>query len=75
MAAAVDNQHNAPDRRWCPWPCYPTDRVGLKRFGVHFNAAPVATMLSYWVGQWAIAASAFKRINKTPVTATHNLPR
>lgn len=35
--------------------------IGINRFVVPFEAAPLAIMLSYWLGQWAIAASAFKQ--------------
>ncbi|WP_167145341.1 lysoplasmalogenase [Pseudomonas sp. OTU750018] len=35
--------------------------IGINRFVAPFEAAPVAIMLSYWLGQWAIAASAFKQ--------------
>ena len=34
--------------------------IGINRFVAPFEAAPLAIMLSYWLGQWAIAASAFK---------------
>jgi alkenylglycerophosphocholine/alkenylglycerophosphoethanolamine hydrolase len=37
--------------------------IGINRFVAPFDAAPVAIMLSYWLGQWAIAASAFKHAN------------
>lgn len=36
--------------------------IGINRFVVPFEAAPLAIMLSYWLGQWAIAASAFKQV-------------
>lgn len=35
--------------------------IGINRFVAPFEAAPLAIMLSYWLGQWAIAASAFKQ--------------
>lgn len=35
--------------------------IGVNRFVAPFDAAPVAIMLSYWLGQWAIAASTFNR--------------
>ncbi|MGG5873841.1 lysoplasmalogenase [Pseudomonas peli] len=35
--------------------------IGINRFVAPFDAAPLAIMLSYWLGQWAIAASAFNR--------------
>jgi len=34
--------------------------IGINRFVVQFETAPLAIMLSYWLGQWGIAASAFK---------------
>ncbi|WP_371355422.1 lysoplasmalogenase [Pseudomonas chlororaphis] len=33
--------------------------IGISRFVVAFNAAPYLIILSYWLGQWGIAASAF----------------
>jgi len=36
--------------------------IGINRFVAPFEAAPLAIMLSYWLGQWAIAASAFKQV-------------
>ncbi len=33
--------------------------IGISRFAVPFNAAPYVIILSYWLGQWGIAASAF----------------
>lgn len=35
--------------------------IGINRFVAPFEAASLAIMLSYWLGQWAIAASAFKQ--------------
>jgi alkenylglycerophosphocholine/alkenylglycerophosphoethanolamine hydrolase len=35
--------------------------IGINRFVAPFEAAPLAIMLSYWLGQWGIAASAFKQ--------------
>ena len=35
--------------------------IGINRFVAPFEAAPMAIMLSYWLGQWGIAASAFKQ--------------
>jgi alkenylglycerophosphocholine/alkenylglycerophosphoethanolamine hydrolase len=35
--------------------------IGINRFVAPFDAAPLAIMLTYWLGQWAIAASAFNR--------------
>ncbi|MGV8920331.1 MAG: lysoplasmalogenase [Pseudomonas sp.] len=34
--------------------------IGINRFVVPFDAAPYLIILSYWLGQWAIAASATK---------------
>jgi len=39
--------------------------IGVNRFVAPFDAAPVAIMLSYWLGQWAIAASTFNRSRGT----------
>jgi len=33
--------------------------IGISRFVVPFEAAPYVIILSYWVGQWGITASAF----------------
>ncbi|MGF6112262.1 lysoplasmalogenase [Pseudomonas frederiksbergensis] len=33
--------------------------IGINRFVSPFNAAPYIIILSYWLGQWGIAASAF----------------
>ena len=35
--------------------------IGINRFVASFEAAPLTIMLSYWLGQWAIAASAVKQ--------------
>ncbi|WP_028624791.1 lysoplasmalogenase [Pseudomonas sp. Ant30-3] len=35
--------------------------IGIDRFVAPFHAAPYVIILSYWLGQWAIAASAFKQ--------------
>lgn len=42
--------------------------IGINRFVSPFNAAPYIIILSYWLGQWGIAASAFdndERISRT----------
>lgn len=36
--------------------------IGINRFVEPFDAAPLAIMLSYWLGQWGIAASSFNRL-------------
>ena len=33
--------------------------IGINRFVAPFNAAPYVIILSYWLGQWGITASAF----------------
>jgi len=33
--------------------------IGINRFVAPFHAAPYVIILSYWLGQWGIAASAF----------------
>jgi uncharacterized membrane protein YhhN len=33
--------------------------IGINRFVMPFHAAPYVTILSYWLGQWGIAAAAF----------------
>lgn len=38
--------------------------IGIQRFGAPFAAAPYAIILSYWLGQWGIAASVFHRTKK-----------
>ncbi|WP_201195313.1 lysoplasmalogenase [Pseudomonas fluorescens] len=35
--------------------------IGINRFVAPFQAAPYVIILSYWLGQWGIAASAFGR--------------
>jgi alkenylglycerophosphocholine/alkenylglycerophosphoethanolamine hydrolase len=35
--------------------------IGIDRFVASFTAAPYAIIISYWAGQWGIAASAFAR--------------
>lgn len=35
--------------------------IGIQRFVAPFEAAPYAIILSYWLAQWAIVASAFRR--------------
>lgn len=35
--------------------------IGIDRFVASFDAAPYAIILTYWLGQWGIAASAFRR--------------
>jgi alkenylglycerophosphocholine/alkenylglycerophosphoethanolamine hydrolase len=35
--------------------------IGINRFVAPFASAPLAIMLSYWLGQWLIAASVFQR--------------
>ena len=37
--------------------------IGINRFVASFDAAPYAIILTYWLGQWGIAASAFQRSN------------
>ncbi|WP_192981278.1 lysoplasmalogenase [Pseudomonas sp. EggHat1] len=37
--------------------------IGIDRFVASFDAAPYAIILTYWLGQWGIAASAFERQN------------
>lgn len=37
--------------------------IGISRFVVAFDAAPYAIILTYWLGQWGITASAFARSN------------
>ncbi|WP_433898460.1 lysoplasmalogenase [Pseudomonas sp. PSE1(2024)] len=38
--------------------------IGINRFVSPFNAAPYIIILSYWLGQWGIVASAFKHPNE-----------
>jgi uncharacterized membrane protein YhhN len=35
--------------------------IGIDRFVAPFHAAPYVIILSYWLGQWGIAASAFSQ--------------
>ena len=42
--------------------------IGINRFVAPFEAAPMAIMLSYWLGQWGIAASAFKQPRNPALT-------
>lgn len=35
--------------------------IGINRFVSPFHAAPYVIILSYWLGQWGIAASAFSK--------------
>jgi len=35
--------------------------IGIDRFVAPFHAAPYVIILSYWLGQWAITASAFSQ--------------
>jgi len=37
--------------------------IGVDRFVASFDAAPYAIILTYWLGQWGIAASVFDRSN------------
>ncbi len=39
--------------------------IGIDRFVAPFHAAPYVIILSYWLGQWAIAASAFDQKNQS----------
>ena len=38
--------------------------IGINRFVQPFAAAPLAIMISYWLGQWLIAASTFATTNE-----------
>ncbi|AJO80392.1 lysoplasmalogenase [Pseudomonas chlororaphis] len=40
--------------------------IGISRFVMAFDAAPYLIILSYWLGQWGIAASAFSQKPTTP---------
>jgi alkenylglycerophosphocholine hydrolase len=42
--------------------------IGINRFVAPFEAAPMAIMLSYWLGQWGITASAFKQPHNPALT-------
>ena len=35
--------------------------IGINRFVVAFEAAPYLLILTYWLGQWGITASAFSQ--------------
>ena len=35
--------------------------IGISRFVMPFDAAPYVIILSYWLGQWGITASAFHK--------------
>ena len=35
--------------------------IGIDRFVIKFGAAPYLIILSYWLGQWGIAASVFSQ--------------
>ena len=37
--------------------------IGINRFVAPFHAAPYLVIISYWLGQWGIAASAFTQKN------------
>lgn len=37
--------------------------IGINRFVAPFHAAPYLIIISYWLGQWGIAASAFSQKN------------
>ena len=37
--------------------------IGISRFVMPFDAAPYVIILSYWLGQWGITASAFSKNN------------
>ena len=38
--------------------------IGIDRFALPFAAAPYVIILSYWLGQWGIAASAFHQSHR-----------
>ncbi|MCF4995961.1 lysoplasmalogenase [Pseudomonas syringae] len=38
--------------------------IGINRFVAPFHAAPYVIILSYWLGQWGITASAFSRVTR-----------
>ena len=38
--------------------------IGIDRFAMPFAAAPYVIILSYWLGQWGIAASAFHQSHR-----------
>ena len=41
--------------------------IGINRFVMPFHAAPYIIILSYWLGQWGIAASAFSQSVRRPL--------
>nr|WP_241015368.1 lysoplasmalogenase [Pseudomonas frederiksbergensis] len=41
--------------------------IGINRFVAPFHAAPYVIILSYWLGQWGIAASAFPQSVRRPL--------
>ncbi|MGF6489945.1 lysoplasmalogenase [Pseudomonas frederiksbergensis] len=41
--------------------------IGINRFVSPFNAAPYVIILSYWLGQWGIAASAFTQKRRSTI--------
>ncbi len=43
--------------------------IGINRFVMPFNTAPYIIILSYWLGQWGIAASAFNKDEKLNQTS------
>ncbi len=40
--------------------------IGINRFVVSFEAAPYLLIVSYWLGQWGITASAFTQKQRWP---------
>ncbi|MFW3895553.1 lysoplasmalogenase [Pseudomonas putida] len=42
--------------------------IGIDRFVSQFGAAPTLIILFYWLGQWAISASAQRQQSTTPLT-------
>lgn len=38
--------------------------IGIDRFALPFSAAPYVIIISYWLGQWGIAASAFSQSHR-----------
>jgi alkenylglycerophosphocholine/alkenylglycerophosphoethanolamine hydrolase len=41
--------------------------IGINRFVAPFHAAPYVIILSYWLGQWGITASAFSQSAHRPL--------
>lgn len=41
--------------------------IGINRFVMPFHAAPYVIILSYWLGQWGIAASTFSQSVRRPL--------